>query len=75
MLLSYSDRPDEQLYGENYSFLPEVVAEAYGEAFRNVMGSIQSCYAEDTLQLHLSDTSGAWIIQADEALINAVCGR
>ncbi len=75
VLLSYSDRPDEQLYGENFSYLPEVVSEAYGEAFQTVMGNIQSCYTDDTLQLSLSDADGSWVIQTDEALISALCGR
>ena len=75
MLLSYSGRPDEQLYGDNFTYLPEVVAEAYSEAFQTVMGSIQSCYTDDTLELRLSDNGGSWIIQADDALINAICGR
>ena len=75
VLLSYSGRPDEQLYGDNFTYLPEVVAEAYSEAFQTVMGSIQSCYTDDTLELRLSDNGGSWIIQADDALINAICGR
>lgn len=69
-----TERSSETLYDEGYTFKPEVVQEAWAQAFETVMGRVDSCNVQDTLNVPLSYNIKGWQIDPDEALLNAICG-
>ena len=70
-----AERPDEEVYDENYNFLPELVQEAYAQAFETVMAQAENYCREDTMDLELRFGLKGWSIQPNEALIRAICGQ
>ena len=70
-----AERPTEEVYDENYDFLPELVEEAYAQAFETVMADPESCCEEETLDVQLTYSMKGWMIQGNETLMNAICGK
>lgn len=70
-----AERPTEEVYDENYDFLPELVEEAYAQAFETVMGQSDLYCREDTMDLEMQFGLKGWSIQPNEALMNAICGK
>lgn len=76
VLNSYeAERAEETLYDEGFVFKPEVVQEAYAQAFEAVMGRVDSCFVQEELNVALSYNIKGWQIEPDAALLNAICGK
>ena len=76
LLRSYAaERPEEEVYGENYSIRGELVEEAYAQAFDTVLAQAENYCREDTMDLNMQFGLKGWTIQPNAALMNAICGK
>ena len=70
-----AERSDAELYGEAYAFRPEIVAEAYHEAFEQVLSNPASCYVQDNIPVSLNYDIRGWVLRGSDELLNAICGK
>ena len=70
-----TERASDAIFDAGYVFKPEVVQEAYSTAFDAVLGRVESCYGEDTLQIVLNYDIKGWKIAPDASLLDAICGK
>ena len=66
-------KPDE-IFNEKNNIRASVRTEAFDQAFDSLMANPEEYYREDEIELKLEFGLKGWLIQPNEALMNAICG-
>ena len=68
-------RPESEVFDGAGEIREELLEEAFAQALDAALAQPEDYAREDALELKLQYSLKGWLIQPDEALMNAICGR